>query len=132
MSKEHGPIATHTASSTAEMAAVVAHLATQSCWFQVTPMPDDLYEIDVKQDRARDAFPKMNEYTVLVLRPDYASQNYGQDTFLSHVTAPTVAAAQRLARIEACNADGNDAPEDYHIQLVVEGHHHDIQVDDAT
>lgn len=68
-------------------------------------------------------------YTVLVLRPDYESQNYGQDTFLSHVDAPTVLEAQRIARQEAADADQCDAPQDYHIQLVVEGHHFDIRED---
>jgi hypothetical protein len=71
-------------------------------------------------------------YTVLVLRPDYESQNYGQDTFLSHVNAPTVLEAQHLARAEAAEADQCEAPEDYYIQLVIEGHHYDIQVEDAT
>ena len=118
--------------STEEMTAMVTHLTTLSCWFEVEPMPNDQYEIMVKADVEHVAFPVAKPYTVMVLRPDYAAQNYGQDTFLSHLMAHSVATAQRLARIEACNADGNDAPEDYHIQLVIEGHHHDIQVDDAT
>lgn len=121
---------TRTAQSTAEMAAMVAHIVTLSCWFEVEPIPDDRYEITVKSDVAHVAFPTLNPYTVLVLRPDYAAQNYGQDTFLTQVAAPTILTAQRLAQREAAEADQLDSPQDYHVLLVVEGHHFDLRVED--
>ena len=46
------------ARSTLEMRAIVMHLTTLSCWFEVTPMPDDEYDIDVKEDVVHIAFPK--------------------------------------------------------------------------
>lgn len=46
-----------TAKSTTEMAYMVAHIASLSCWFEVTPLPDDKYEIEVKRDVAHLAFP---------------------------------------------------------------------------
>lgn len=42
----------------AEMQAVVLHITKLSCWFEVTPMPDDEYVITVKEDVAHVAFPK--------------------------------------------------------------------------
>jgi hypothetical protein len=69
-------------------------------------------------------------YTVLVLRPDYESKNYGQDTFLAHVDAYDAAHAQRLAQKEAADADESTEPDDYHVLLVIEGHHYDRRVDE--
>lgn len=45
-----------TVHSTAAMQMVVAHIVTLSCWFAVTPLPDDEYEIAVKADMTRAAF----------------------------------------------------------------------------
>lgn len=70
-------------------------------------------------------------YTVLVLRPDYAATNYGQDTFLAHVEAVGPAQAQRIARQEAAAADRSEQPsEDYYILLVLEGHQYDRRVEE--
>lgn len=76
------------------------------------------------------------KFTVLVLKPDYIANAFGQDTFLAYVEAYEVAAAQELAQLQASNADCNtdaereDAnPEDYHILSVFEGHHTDIKED---
>lgn len=70
-------------------------------------------------------------YTVLVLRPDYAAANYGQDTFLAHVQADDPALAQRLARQEAAAADHREEDsEDYYVLLTVEGHHYDKRTEE--
>lgn len=47
----------HTATSTAQMRLIVLHLTTLSCWFEVTPEPDDRYTITVRRDVAHLAFP---------------------------------------------------------------------------
>lgn len=49
---------TYTARSTEKMQAIVARLVTLSCWFEVTPEPDDTYTVRVKQDVAHLAFPE--------------------------------------------------------------------------
>lgn len=71
------------------------------------------------------------KYTVLLLRPDYIASDYGQDTYLAWVEAPSVEEAQVLAQREAYRSDvpldddGHDESScrpDYHVLLVVEGH----------
>lgn len=81
------------------------------------------------------------KYTVLVLRPDYQTSDYGQDTFLTWVEADNVEEAQTLAQREAYQADqtpgeipGDDDHDeseylpDYYILFVAEGHLNDIAV----
>ena len=68
-------------------------------------------------------------YTVLLLRPDYMTDNYGQDTFQTWVLAPDVAAAIRAAQEGANAADAAGveelgSPEDYFALAVYEGHHY--------
>lgn len=72
----------------------------------------------------------MEDFTVLVLRPDYAAQNYGQDTFLAHVSAATVAQAQKAAKKEAADAD-REPDDDYFVLLALRGHHFDIRVEEC-
>lgn len=57
---------------------------------------------------------KHNSWTVLLLRPDYATDDFGKDTFTAQVRAPTPAAAIAKARKEAIVCDGGTHPEDYH------------------
>lgn len=45
-------VAVHTFKSTAEVREAVLLLARESCWFEVTPLPCDYYEVCVKDDRA--------------------------------------------------------------------------------
>lgn len=47
------PVTVIRAASTEHMQRVVAKLVTLSCWFEVTPASDDVYDIDVKPDVAR-------------------------------------------------------------------------------
>ena len=74
------------------------------------------------------------QFTVLLLRPDYIADNYGQDTFMSHVevSEDSVDEAIKAAQEEVLIVDyGTDAdeddligvsPEDYHPLLVCRGH----------
>lgn len=68
------------------------------------------------------------EWTVLLLRPDYAAATYGQDTYLDHITAPTAAKALALARKNACRADENgpECREDYYCLFCTHGKHIDL------
>ena len=76
----------------------------------------------------------MKKYTVLLLRPDYIADEFGMDTYLAHVEAASVGAAQAQAQVEARDSDQelddddddwND-PTDYHVQCVFEGHLDDL------
>jgi hypothetical protein len=40
---------------------LVAHLCTLSCWFEITPEPDDMYTVSVKEDVAHLAFAKLKQ-----------------------------------------------------------------------
>lgn len=74
----------------------------------------------------------MNHYTVLLLRPDCIASDFGHDTYLAHVTAGSVEAAMRNARVEASNADGegmepeDSNPNDYYVLFVCRGHQEDL------
>ena len=62
-------------------------------------------------------------WTVLILRPDYIASDYGQDTYLAHVTAPTVDEAQALAQREAAAADSSPHDgSDYYVLFACRGH----------
>ena len=69
------------------------------------------------------------KYTVLLLRPDYASDTFGQDTYLSHVNATTATGAIGLAQREACVQDDNETPTDYYPLAVFAGHLDDLSED---
>lgn len=72
----------------------------------------------------------MKPYTVLLLRPDYIAEPYGQDTYMAHVEAENPVNAIEAAQIEVWNEDhGDDAGEswtDYNVLLIIEGHHRDL------
>ena len=70
----------------------------------------------------------MKPYTVLLLRPDYIAEPYGQDTYLAHVHARTPREAKRVAQDEVRLVDGDaaDDSEDYHPLFITEGHHQDM------
>ena len=83
----------------------------------------------------------MKPYTVLLLRPDYIADNYGEDTYMDHVNAESVEQAQKLAQERAWAFDfppaadmgdefegiGDVSFEDYAVLMVIEGHHNDIK-----
>lgn len=81
----------------------------------------------------------MNNYTVLLLRPDYIASEFGKDTYLAHVVANGVEEAQKLAQAKAWSSDNDDAeaedrdmsydaPDDYHVLFTTIGHHEDLSV----
>ena len=80
----------------------------------------------------------MNNYTVLLLRPDYVADEFGKDTYLAHVTAADTVQAMARARYEAWNSDIEVAedeldlvghPDDYHVLFCTMGHLRDLSRD---
>ena len=75
----------------------------------------------------------MKTYTVLLLRPDYISNAYGADTYMTHFVAASAAKAEDMARAEAHQIDTSDGqgpdvdPLDYAVLMVIEGKHMDIK-----
>lgn len=65
-------------------------------------------------------------YTVLLLRPDYLADPFGQDTFCSFVYGKTAEEAIAAARAEVCESDETDTPEDYHCLFCTYGHVDDL------
>ena len=60
----------------------------------------------------------MHKYTVILLYPDYIADNYGQETYLAHVTANSPELAVRAAQTRAFTdnpeyADNGDLPDFY-------------------
>ena len=76
--------------------------------------------------------PSEKPYSVLLLRPDYVANDYGQDTYYTFVMAKDRNAAVRKAQHEAQQADlppdMRGDPKlfkdsvDYHPLLVLDGH----------
>lgn len=71
------------------------------------------------------------KYTVILMRPDYATDNYGTDTFMTHVEAVDPRTALSEARALVIDADfGEDAaevePADYACIALIEGEHKDL------
>lgn len=75
----------------------------------------------------------MKPYTVVVLRPDYVTDNNPQEIYFTHVTAENPVQAGRMAREEAWFVDNDDKianddlreVEDYVVLVTLEGHHED-------
>lgn len=73
-------------------------------------------------------------YTVLLLRPDYMADSFGQDTYLTCVVARSPVGALESARAEVIELDHSDVaefheyhdPTDYACLLLIEGEHRDI------
>jgi len=68
-------------------------------------------------------------YTVLLLYPDYAANNYGLDTYLAHVETsdgPQEAVNLAAAMAEADNGGLAGKAEDFHCLLCIAGHHEDL------
>jgi len=68
------------------------------------------------------------KYTVLLLRPDYVADGFGQDTYLAHVTARSPKGAIASARKQVWKADDIDdvTSEDYYPLITLEGCHDDL------
>jgi len=71
----------------------------------------------------------MNDYTVILLRPDYVTGDFGQDTYMTWVNADTVDEAVVLAQLKAAAADCIDLGDfdDYFVIAVFAGQHDDIK-----
>ncbi|TXG96128.1 MAG: hypothetical protein E6R08_10165 [Nevskiaceae bacterium] len=76
----------------------------------------------------------LQPFSVLLLYPDYATDNYGQETYLTAVMAADPEQALALARKEAVDSNTTsegectiDNPSDFFCLAVFEGHHHDVQ-----
>lgn len=74
----------------------------------------------------------MNQYTVLLLHPDYVANPYGTDTYMTTVIAPDVNAAELEAQKSALYADDLDEKagaysNDYVVLAVIAGDHQDIK-----
>jgi hypothetical protein len=73
------------------------------------------------------------KYTVLLLYPDYATGNFGEDTYMTCVEAESVASAQVLAQQECASNYGESVgepdqrPYDFGVLMVIEGDHQDIK-----
>jgi len=69
----------------------------------------------------------MKRYTVLLMRPDYVADGFGEDTYLAHVRAETPTAAITLAQQEVAKLDDLDGVQavDYHPLITLEGRHND-------
>ena len=73
----------------------------------------------------------MNNYTVLLLRPDFIADEFGKDTYLAHVRALNTGDAVKLAQMDAFESDvgqddradfGEDASDAYHVLFITIGH----------
>jgi len=68
----------------------------------------------------------MKLYTVILLYPDYDTDNFGQDTYCTHVRAEDPVAAVHAARTEIVSTAEDAEPEDYHVIAVFAGRHDDL------
>ena len=64
----------------------------------------------------------MKPYTVVLIYPDYAANQYGEEFWTSHVMADTVADATLAAQLEAIEANKDDDPDAWAPAFVCEGH----------
>lgn len=81
-------------------------------------------------------YPRARYYTVILLRPDYMTSNYGQDTWMEAVKARDPEEAVKLARGECLLADNegldeddgdfHGSPDDYFVIAVIRGKHDDL------
>jgi hypothetical protein len=75
------------------------------------------------------------DYTVILMRPDYVADNFGQDSYVAWVTAMNPDAAIRAAQQEAYTIDmGSDPdspgyPADYFVVTIFDGHLSDSRHD---
>jgi hypothetical protein len=70
----------------------------------------------------------MKRYTVLLLRPDYVADGFGEDTYLAHVRAETLTAAITLAQQEVAKLDDIDGVQaaDYYPLITTKGWHENL------
>lgn len=65
----------------------------------------------------------MKPYTVLILRPEYTTDNFGRDVYLDWVWAENAKAAGSMAQKNAAQADEqSDDWKDYDVLVCFDGH----------
>ena len=71
---------------------------------------------------------KKRDYTVLLLRPDWLADGFGQDTYLDWVKAESAEEAIRMAREDVVKCDAIDDAQaaDYYVLLTIQGRHSDL------
>jgi hypothetical protein len=75
----------------------------------------------------------MKTYTVLLLYPEFMTDSFGTDTYMTSVQAEDVKNAQRAAQQEMVDAhqDMEISPplrlDDFEVIMVIEGQHSDIK-----
>lgn len=74
---------------------------------------------------------QLKPYTVVLIYPDYAAHQYGEEFWTAHVMAADVEGAQHAAQLEAMEANGydllaGDEPDDWAPVFVCGGHHLNI------
>lgn len=82
-----------------------------------------------RRERARCTKPQAtHKYTVILLRPDYATSDFGQDTLVVYAEGVDPVQAVANARKDAVKADGfrRDWGKDYFVVAVVAGWQADI------
>ena len=70
----------------------------------------------------------MKPFTVLLLLPDYATGDFGHETYQAWVHAETAQEAKEAGQLQAVaelcpEGEDPDPPEDYHVLALYEGHH---------
>ena len=65
----------------------------------------------------------MKKYTVILLYPEYMSEEFGHETYMTCVSAGTPSQAVALAREEM---EDLDTPTDAFVIAVIEGDHEDL------
>lgn len=77
----------------------------------------------------------MKPFTVILLYPDFLSDNYGQETYIAHAEAVNPEDAAHAAQLQACGAN-REAPEDpdfaidpddFFVLAVFDGHLEDLR-----
>lgn len=68
----------------------------------------------------------MNDYTVLLLRPDDIADVFGQDTIQCWVSAEDVDQARARARVDAASRGPDDDPLNYFVLGIYQGHLEDL------
>jgi hypothetical protein len=75
----------------------------------------------------------LKPYTVLLVLPDSLADNYGQDTYLVHVEASSVAEAGKMAQEEALSKlypewwEETRDPTDFYVSFICEGYVNDMK-----
>lgn len=65
-------------------------------------------------------------YTVILLYPDYSTDDFGHNTWMESVEAADPEEAVHTAREACADLAEIEEPEDLYVIAVIEGEHHDV------